>query len=86
MAVPQTVQLPDPAALKVGPDVRKYLCDLNAQIRAWCATVTQELSGTTGTGTLVIDDGTTKLTVTISRGRASDVATAASGGAGITWT
>jgi hypothetical protein len=86
MAVPKSMTLPDPSRLSIGPDLKRYLADVNTAIRNWAQAVTTELSGNTDAGTLVVDDGTTRLTVIVSKGRISSVTTGASTGSGLTWT
>jgi hypothetical protein len=86
MSLPKTISLPDPALVTdlKGP-LRNYLVNLNHAIRTLVTVITDHLSANRAGGTLVVDNGTTRVTVVITQGSITSVATGASTGATITW-
>lgn len=89
MSVPmkKRLDLPDPGVLKTSdPAVREYLTRLNDAVQDLNRRVRDALVSNKADGTLVIDDGTTRVTVVLDHGDVRSVVTAASTEATITWT
>lgn len=59
---------------------------LARELQAYNLTVQAAIAGNTKSGTLVIDNGTARLTLTFAEGKLSNVVSAASSGAALTWT
>jgi len=80
--------LPDPQVIgNTSPELVVYLTRLNNELQNFNLDLRKTLKANMKTGTLVIDDGANwRLTVTLQQGRVSDITTATSSGAALTWT
>jgi hypothetical protein len=81
------IQLPDPALIpNQDAALLQYLVVLNNRLRDVFSMIWDDMAGRTVSGTLIVDNGTTRVTITTVRGKAQGITTAASSGATISWT
>jgi phage host-nuclease inhibitor protein Gam len=79
------LDLPDPSRM-AAPDVQAHLKKLNEALQDWNRRLRDALVNNGTSGTAIIDNGTTRMTVTIEYGMVTVVSTGASGGATLSWT
>jgi len=83
----KVLDLPDPTRVAgANPDVKSYLKQLNASLQDLNQRLRDALTNNGTSGTAIIDNGTTRLTVTVEYGMVTAVSTAASSGALLSWT
>ena len=95
IGIPRQLPLRDPREFRFaneikglpwGKDMLEYLVQANRSLQVMNEQMRNVLVSARASGTAVIDNGTTRMTVLVSHGAIESVTTAASAGATLSWT
>jgi len=88
MRIPKQIPLPalQPLTGKIQPSLMKFLAALYRALQQYNVSVQETIAGNTKSGVAVMDDGTTRVTLTFTEGKLTGATQADSTSAEVTWT
>jgi len=87
MNIPKRLNLPDPTAVRqyIPRQLYHHLARMNSEIQDLCSKLRSTLVAGSS-GTLIVDDGTNRVTIVFFEGNPKTITTAASSGQTMSWT